>query len=239
MIEYRCVLRVQEKPVLCSPLSVVEGTKLCLVFNLRYLNQFPHVLSFKHEDLRIAALMFEKIEYLFKFDLKSEYHVDIWPGHYKYLGLRWDWNGEVNYYAFRVLPFGLSTACYLFTKLMRPLIRYWRGRGLKAIVYLDDGIIAVKGEAEATAESMAVKRDLELAGLVVNVEKCAWEPSHRMEWLGFCIELTLGEFSVPAQQISALKAKLSETRKERTLPAKKLANLIGKIISLYPALPHY
>ena len=78
-------------------------------------------------------------------------------GHYKYLGLCWDWNGEVNYYVFRVLPFGLSTACYLFTKPMRSLVRYWQGRGLKAIVYLDDGNIVVKGEAEAKAESMAVK----------------------------------------------------------------------------------
>ena len=46
---------------------------------------------------------------------------------------------------FAVLPFGLSTACYIFTKLMRPLVGFWRGRGLKAIDYLDDGIIAVKG----------------------------------------------------------------------------------------------
>jgi len=119
---------------------------------------------------------------------------------------------------------------------MRPLVKYWRGRGLKAIVYLDDGIIAVKGEAEAKAERMAVKRDLELAGLVINVEKCAWEPSHQMEWLGFCIDLTLGEFSVPAQKISALKAKLLEIRQERTLPVKKLASLVGKIISMSPAL---
>ena len=40
------------------------------------------------------------------------------------------------------------TTCYLF-KLMHPLVRYWRGRGLKAIVYLDDGseggIIEVRG----------------------------------------------------------------------------------------------
>ena len=64
LIENRCVLRVQEKPVLCSPLSVVEGTKLHLVLNLRYLNQFLHVLSFKYEDLHFAALMFEKGEYL-------------------------------------------------------------------------------------------------------------------------------------------------------------------------------
>jgi len=56
LIENCCVLRVQENPVLYSPL---EGTKLHLVLNLRYLNQFQHVLSFKYEDLRIAALMFE------------------------------------------------------------------------------------------------------------------------------------------------------------------------------------
>ena len=58
-------------------------------------------------------------------------------------------NGIVNYYVFKVLPFGLSTACYLFTKLMRPLVTYWHGRDLKAIIYLDNGIIAVKEEAEA------------------------------------------------------------------------------------------
>ena len=26
------------------------------------------------------------------------------------------------------------------SKLLRPLIRLWRGRGLKAIIYLDDGM---------------------------------------------------------------------------------------------------
>ena len=72
----------------------------------------------------------------------------------------------------KVLPFGLSTACYLFTKLMRPLVKYWHGRGLKATVYLDDGIVAVKGEAEAKIESRKVKKDLEKAGFTVNVEKC-------------------------------------------------------------------
>ena len=50
---------------------------------------------------------------------------------------------------FKILPFGLATACYIFTSLMRPLIRHWCGRGLKAIVYLDDGIIAVNGTEKA------------------------------------------------------------------------------------------
>ena len=143
-------------PYLCSPLSVVENSsgKLRRVLNLRYLSQFLYAPHFKYEDLRIAALLFEKHEFLFKFDLKSGYHrVDIYPEHQKYLGFQWDIAGVSGYYVFAVLPFGLSMACYIFTKLMRPLVRYWHGRGLKAIVYLDDSIIAVEGESEALNES--------------------------------------------------------------------------------------
>ena len=113
LLNNRCVAQVSEKSHVCSPLSVVSNSsgKLCLVLNLRYLNQFLHVVSFKHEDLRVAALMFEKDEFLFKFDLKSGYHhVDIYPEHQKYLGFKWDINSNVNYYVFKVLPFGLSTA---------------------------------------------------------------------------------------------------------------------------------
>ena len=77
---------------MCSPLSVVTKSprNFRLVLNLRYLNQFLYVVSFKYEDLRIAALMFEPKDFLFKFDLKSGYHhVDIYPDHFKYLGFQW------------------------------------------------------------------------------------------------------------------------------------------------------
>ena len=72
LINNRCVVQVSEKPHVCSALSVVSNSsgKLRLVLNLWYLNQFLHVISFKYEDLRVAALMFEKDEFLFKFDLK-------------------------------------------------------------------------------------------------------------------------------------------------------------------------
>ena len=45
------------------------------------------------------------------------------------------------------------------------------GKGLKAIVYLDDGIIAVKGEAAALEAISQVKQDLQSAGFVTNTEK--------------------------------------------------------------------
>jgi len=79
---------------------------------------------------------------------------------------------------FSVLPFGLCTALYLFIKLMRPLIKLWRGKGLKEIIYLDHGIVSVKEEHQAREASVLVKRDLEYVGFVINIEKSCWVPSH-------------------------------------------------------------
>ena len=239
LVNNRCVLRVSKRPHVCSPLSVVCNSvgKLRLVLNLRYLNQYLHVLTFKYEDLRVAALLFDANEYLFKFDLKSGYHhVDVHPGFHTYLGFQWETKGVACYFVFTVLPFGLATACYLFTKVMRPLIRYWRGRGLKAIVYLDDGIVAVRGKEKALVESARVKQDIENAGFVIHVDKSTWEPSHTIEWLGFQIDLSKGEFSVPVAKIDALKSKLIKIKGAKCVPARELASLIGKIISMSLAL---
>ena len=40
-----------------------------------------------------------------------------------------------------MLPFGLSTAGSIFTKFLRPLIKRWRAKGIKVVLYLDNGII--------------------------------------------------------------------------------------------------
>ena len=79
--------------------------------------------------------------------------MDIFEEHQKYLGFAWELEGVTKYFVFTVLPFGLATACYAFTKLMRPMVRYWRGKGLRAIVYIDDGSVAVRGRDKAIAAS--------------------------------------------------------------------------------------
>jgi len=70
---------------------------------------------------------------------------------------------------------------------------------------LDNGIVAVKGEVEAKIKSRRVKEDLE-RGFIVNIEKSVWELSHMVEWLGFHIDLAMGEFSMPISTINALKS---------------------------------
>ena len=53
-----------------------------------------------------------------------------------------------------------------------------------------------------------VWRDLESAGLVVNIEKSQWEPRESLEWLGFKVNLALRKFLVPSRKIEEIQALL-------------------------------
>ena len=110
----------------------------------RYVNKFLWKDRFKYEDIKTAIQMIDTGDYAITFDLKSGYHhVDIHADYWKYLGFSWkDQQGVTVYYLFRVLPFGLATALFVFTKLLRSLVKRWRSQGLKVVIYVDDGICA-------------------------------------------------------------------------------------------------
>ena len=65
--------------------------------------------------------------------------------YWKYLGFIWSKGEAKAFYVFTVLPFGLTTACYVFTKLLQPLTKYWRAQALRVVIYLDNGIVTSKG----------------------------------------------------------------------------------------------
>ena len=58
-------------------------------------------------------------KFLFSFYIKSGYHhIDIFPADQNFLGFSWTRKGVVKYFRFTVLPFGLATGPYIFTKVM-------------------------------------------------------------------------------------------------------------------------
>ena len=115
--------------------------------------------------------MFNRGDYVITFDLKSGYHhVDINEEHWRYLGFYW----KEQHYVFKVLPFGLSTACYAFTKLLRPSVRYWRSKGIRAVLY---GIVAFSALELAAGNPIAqVREDIGKAGLTLNVHQSCFSP---------------------------------------------------------------
>ena len=111
------------KPVIVSLLSVSvqPNGKKRLILDLRFVNHFIKKLRIKYDDWKIASLMFQKNGFMFSFDLKSGYHhVEIF--HQTFLGFSRDFQSKTRYYIFTVLPFELSAAPYIFTKIFRPLV---------------------------------------------------------------------------------------------------------------------
>ena len=159
-------------PHCVNPLTVAEGKKLRLVIDLREVNKYLVKPKFRYEDLRSLSEVFEQGFWFFTWDLKSGYHhVDIFHPHQQFLGFAWDFEGVTRYFTFAVLPFGLSTACFCFTKLFRPLVRRWRLMSHNCFVYLDDGISGRHDYVSARAASLIQRSDLTSSGFIPNESK--------------------------------------------------------------------
>ena len=64
--------------------------------------------------------------------------------------MAWEFDGETQYFAFRSLSFGLTSAPYIFVKIMRP--------------YLDDGIGGARLLFDALRFNESCRSDLASAG---------------------------------------------------------------------------
>ena len=75
-----------------------------------------------------------------------------------------------------MLSFGLSSACYLFTQITRPLIKKWREEGKLILMYIDDGFGCVDHFEKALELGYKVKSDLSKSGFISKAENSVWQP---------------------------------------------------------------
>ena len=184
--------------------------------------------------MRISNLLFTKRHavfiiikpggFVFKFDLRKDYHhIDILPEHQNFLGFSWKRNGKEYFYVFTVLPFGLSTAPAVFTKVLRPLISSWHKQGIKIAVYLDDGFGIASTFEKTFNHSKTTKNLLMLAGLVTNDEKSERNPSKSLTWLGVTVYVNKNTYQIAEERISSLLKSLFCVLKSPYTTARKLS----------------
>ena len=221
-----------------NPLSVSTQSsgKRRLILDLRFVDQFILKQKVKFEDYKTALDLFQYGGYACSFDLKSGYHhVDIFPSHQRFLGFSWTFpDGRTRYFAYTVLPFGLSLAPYLFTKLVRPLVKYWRSRGLYCIVYLDDGFIMDSTLEKTQRASHLVYGDLVASGFVLNQEKSIWCPVQSIVWLGIVWNFEHGTIANTDARIGKIEERLSLILQKKLVSTRELASVTGSVISLSP-----
>lgn len=132
--------------------AVQSSGKKRLILDCSFLNSHLATFKFKLETLPRVISMLQKRMFMVNLDLKSGYHhVPMRKDHWTYLGFMWA--GKTYFY--KVLPFGLSSGPFIFTKLFRPLMARWRDMGIMVFIYLDDILIAAHDEV--TAKRFLVK----------------------------------------------------------------------------------
>lgn len=235
LLENNLIKEVATVPHVVNPLSVAENSvgKKRLILDLRYVNKHIYTEKIKFDDWKcFQNFLTAKSKFLFKFDLKSGYHhVDINENFQKFLGFSWLVDGKIKHFVFTVLPFGLSSAPFIFTKLVRPLVKYWRKNLIRIACFLDDGISVAESLIEGIQNSNFVRETLQKAGFVVNIEKSAWEPQESITWLGITIDLKIKSFCISNSRIESITYSLTKLTSTPYVTARNVAKVVGKIIS--------
>ena len=134
---------------------------------------------------------------------------------------------------FTVLPFGFCSAPFIFTKVMRSLVKFWRREGIKICVqFCDDGLGASPSLDLAVDEVEFIRGSLTQCGFDLNSEKSVWQLQKELIWLGIKINLPNSQFTIPENRVLSIMESIQVTIKN--LPyttARNLSKLCGKIIS--------
>ena len=187
----------------------------------------------KFDDWKVMEQFIQSGVFMFKLDIKQGYHhIDIFKDHQTFLGFSWEIHGIIKYFVYTVLPFGLSTGPFVFTKLMKGLVKDWRRHGIKIGCFLDDGLGVEKSKYKLREDAEFVKGSLQCAGFRLNEEKSEWSPTQQLTWLGVAVDSSMGTFQITTKRTSSILCSVSQLI--YNLPyssARKIAKLCGKLIS--------
>ena len=154
------------------------------------------------ETIDSVRLALRKNDWAISVDLKDAYfHILIHRKSRRYL--RFHFMGRT--YQFRALAFGLSPAPYVFTRVVKMVVKHCRRQGMRLHAYLDDWL------QPSTSQSLSIQhRDQLLCtvlslGFVPNWDKSELIPSQMFCFLGARIDLEKGMIGPSPDRIVRLQ----------------------------------
>lgn len=166
-------------------------------------------------------------------DLKDAYFlIPINNNHKKFL--RFKFHGTI--YQFNCMPFGLSCAPWVFTKLMKPVLYILRGRGLISVLYLDDFLLLGNTMQECENNVSQTISLLKSLGFIINFEKSVPKPSQQCKYLGFVYNSNLMAISLPQKKRENILKLTNKFLALRSCKIRSFARYIGILASACPAV---
>ena len=218
-----------------SPMFVVTGADGSWrpLVNLKCLNQHILARHFKMESIRTTKVLLRRGDWMIKLDLKDAYlSVPLYYHHRKLVAFCW--RGLL--WRFTSLPFGLSSAPFMFTKLMKPIVATLRKLGIRLILYLDDMLVMAAAKEEVRKHLATALELLIALGFVINMKKSVTHPEQVMKFLGFVLDSNRMSISLPNQKLKSLQRAPRKLKHQGSGPVRQLAQVLGMMVAAHPAI---
>jgi hypothetical protein len=241
------IVEVKTALLCTNPLSVafkvnMDGsiTKQLVIDVGRWVNRFVRPDSFKMAQFQDALAQSSKGDYQSVFNISMAYHhLGLHPSSYKLVGFCvQDEDGKERLYHYVVVVFGLGPAGQALGRVMRSILIYLAKCGIQNMMYVADGRVGASSKQKADADYAKTIDVFGKAGFIVNKEKSdkLGDFTQRKEYLGFCIDTEKMAVYVPELKLARVLGILDAFMRRRRHRVRDIASVIGKLISLEPAL---
>ena len=203
------------------------------IINLKRLNSHLRIQHFKMENILCLRDLLKRGDFMVKVDLKDAYlTIPIHANHRRLL--RFMCRGKA--YQFCSLPFGLATAPWVFTKVLKPALSAIRAQGIRLISYLDDMLIMSSTQSEARIHLEKSITLLERLGFLINWKKSITDPVQSIEFLGLVVDSKSLSLRVPEAKVQKIQKECQALLNKGTVSGRSLAHIIGLLTSVNPAV---
>ena len=204
------------------------------VLDLSPLNVFLRKIHFRMETVSSVRSAIRPGDWATQIDLKDAYfHVLIHRRFRKWL--RFIWKDRI--FQFRALPFGLSLAPWVFTRIVREVCIAAHSKGIRLVVYLDDWMTLAANQSRSNEHSMAVVSLARTLGFILNGKKCSLTPSQTFTYLGMRFDTVSMLVRPTPERIERFVSLRDQLLSRQHTTARSLAALLGQIESLAPLVP--
>ena len=226
---------VHEKDEFISNIFIVPkpNGKFRPILNLRKLNQFVEYNHFKQETFNMVLDIIQVGDYFTKIDLCDAYFaVPIHQQFQKFL--KFYWNNVL--YKMVCLPFGLSSAPYIFTKILKPIFAWFRLQNIRCSYYIDDSINMNPSYTICESNGKLISQTLVSLGFTINHKKSVIVPCQRIVFFGFIIDSVEFKIFLTEEKIEKIEKKAKKLISLKNIVVRDLASFIGLVINAFYAV---
>ena len=208
------------------------GTRL--VMDLSALNKFLKPLHFKMVTVAQVRSALRKGDWLASLDLQDAYwHVPINRRFRRFLAFQ----VGAETYQFTRLPFGLSLAPRVFTRLAKVVGARLAGLGIPTLMYLDDWLFHASSMDQVAANVSVARGVLADMGFIVNLSKSTITPSQKLSWLGIEWDTTQASLTLAPDNALRTLRTLRRAYFSNTFSRRQWESVLGCLNFAAPALP--